>query len=134
MSTTLNLGKKPNENSGPIGATPSKTPKVYYPTLYLSDIKDLDKIPEEGTATIKFKRVSLTKSDRTGQKPSVSCDLEVQSITFEDAGADEEGDIADGMKGTAKKMGLDLGDEAGESPEEEASETPDEEATEDEEE
>jgi hypothetical protein len=74
----LDLGNKPSERLGCY--TPSPTPQVYYPSLYVDDVDgDLDKFPDEGKAVIKYKitRRSTEKSDGKTRK---SATIEVQSI------------------------------------------------------
>lgn len=66
-----------------------KAPKVSYPTLYIRGESDMD-FPEEGTALVKFRRVSETKSTRDPEDPSYSCELEIMGIRVEDAVEEEE--------------------------------------------
>ncbi len=82
--------------------------KKSYPSLYISGIKDLDKIPEDGCVLVKLHRRSLTKND----DGTASGDFEVRSICLpEDGGAEASGDEeGDGMEGAvdamAKKAGV----------------------------
>ena len=137
FSVHIELGKKPNEGNGPAMVSPAgkdgKKPKVYYPTLYLSDIKGLDQLPKEGCALIDFKVVSTTSSMRDG-KESTSCELEIHTLCLQPDGGDGEkkdeyGDTESAIDAMAKKAGIDTGGDS----EEEASESPEEEAGEDEE-
>lgn len=81
------LGKT-EENSPSIAAEPSdkkSEPKEYFPTVYISDIEELDDLPMEGEATIRYKLVSKTERKSTDskgeEKESCSVEMEIQSIT-----------------------------------------------------
>ena len=79
---TIDLGRKPETCSECPAPVPSKppTPDVYYPTLYLSNIEGLSDLPEEGTATVRFKVRSRTVSTRAG-KSETSVDLDILSLS-----------------------------------------------------
>lgn len=126
----VELGKEVDDYSSPV-ANPEKADKkskskkkTVYPILYL-DAADPSKFPKSGCALIEFKRVGAHSTERDGQEPTSSVELEIHTICLPSAGQsdDNEGDISDGMKKTAKDMGLDVGENAAE----EKSETPDDE-------
>lgn len=73
MPEFIALGIKPSEP-----AEPSKEPRVYYPTLHITGEADT-KIPEEGTAVIKFKKGDSGRRTRDG-KTEYYCDIEVLGI------------------------------------------------------
>lgn len=57
----------------------SEPPEESYPSLYLSDIEGIESLPEEGEAVIRYKRRSITETEREG-KESCSVELEIQAI------------------------------------------------------
>jgi hypothetical protein len=85
---TVELGKKKED---PSSTVPNLQPEgeMYYPSLYLSERASLEGAPnagEEGTATIKYRVVSKTESERkteAGVEENYSVDLEIMSITFD---------------------------------------------------
>ncbi len=88
---TIKLGRK--EEMDNIAAEPAKnesSPRIYYPSLYLSERDGLKEAPDagtEGTATIKYKIVSKNESERTDKdgnvKEDCSIELEVHEISFD---------------------------------------------------
>jgi len=50
-----------------------------YPNFYV-DGKEKLPIPDQGTMTIKYKRVAESESTRDGEDPHYSCTIEVQKI------------------------------------------------------
>ena len=80
---TIDLGRKPETCSECPAPVPSKppTPDVYYPTLYLSNIEGLSDLPEEGTATVRFKVRSRTVSERNKEGKKTSVDLDILSLS-----------------------------------------------------
>lgn len=71
-----------------------------YPDLYLSDVDpEVLDLPDEGTATIKYKvteRCDLKREGEDGKKRQISLTLEVHSIT------PESGKSTDPLKETAR--------------------------------
>lgn len=53
-------------------------PDDYYPTVHI-ERKEPFELPEEGTMTVTFKRISVEDSERDGKK-RFSCTLELRSI------------------------------------------------------
>jgi len=109
---SIDLGKSPNVDS-PITPSSDKGEKnkKYYPTLYISDVDGIDKLPEEGCALIKFKRNSVTVRKGSDGKSTASADLEIQSICLPSDGADSSDDDDDEDTGNlidsmAKKAGV----------------------------
>lgn len=123
---TIDLGKTYDEPEiSPAEDAESSESKIHYPSLYLSDRPDLAGLPDSGTATIEFKVISRTVSERDGEK-NVSIELEIHKITADleptKNGEDESLDEIE--------KGLREAEEASETPEDEAAETPEEEAEE----
>lgn len=78
---SIDLGKKDETGSCPCpcGTEKGKS-EVRYPTLYLdSEKSDLKELPESGTMTVQFKRVSWEER-KTEKETRYSCVLEVQKI------------------------------------------------------
>jgi hypothetical protein len=118
---TIDLGKTYDGIEAAEPAEDSKEPKVHYPSLYLSDRPELANLPDEGTATIKFKVVSRSVNERDGEK-TVSTELEIHSITADtESKANGEDESLDEIE-----KGLREAEEASETPEEEADEAPEE--------
>jgi hypothetical protein len=90
MHKAINLGKKYDDLAMPISISEVKD-KVHYPDLHIPDTDEtrLLEMPDEGTATIKFRVVSRHHSEdkRNGGKKKRRCSLtlEVMAIDFEDA-------------------------------------------------
>lgn len=68
-----------------------KAPKISYPTLYITSDGDMD-FPEEGTALVKFRRVSETKTTRDAEDPRYNCELEIMGIRVEDESNEDDED------------------------------------------
>lgn len=97
----IDLGKKID---GPCCPVPSGSNNTYYPSLYLEGTGSLKDIPESGTLTIRFKRVSQTERERNGDK-SCSVELEVREIIGADAGdAETEKSGEDALDELAKAL------------------------------
>tara|TARA_R110000868_G_scaffold73521_4_gene213188 strand:- start:6517 stop:6900 length:384 start_codon:yes stop_codon:yes gene_type:complete len=87
--TFIDLGKKMDMDMGMDykeesmeTETETETPAadmVHYPSLCIYDMPEVDSLPEEGEAIIKFKRSSVTKSERDGKKSS-SLVIDVHAI------------------------------------------------------
>lgn len=71
-----------SELSVPQPVSDEKLPKKkVYPSMYISDApKELFDLPDEGTATIKYRLREKGIRERDGDK-SVNCELEILSIT-----------------------------------------------------
>lgn len=76
MNDFIELGSKPAEITE--APSPRKEPAVYYPSLHISGPEDMD-FPDEGTATIRFKKGDSGTRKR-GDKKEYYCDLEVIAI------------------------------------------------------
>jgi hypothetical protein len=78
--------------------------KTYYPSLYISGDKKLG-FPDEGTATITFRKVSSGEDQRDGEEPHYRCELEVHSIEVTEAKVKEDGMVSVGtaMREAMKK-------------------------------
>jgi len=85
MSKSIDLGKKWNDDIVPISMSEVKD-KVHYPDFHISDTENVGllQMPEEGTATIKYRIVSRQHSEnkrQNGKKEQrCSITLEVLSI------------------------------------------------------
>jgi hypothetical protein len=72
----IDLGQKMDFPEGPIMvAAPKEESKVHYPSIYIRGGSELKAIPESGTITFRFKRVSKSERERDGQK---NCELELE--------------------------------------------------------
>ena len=105
----IELGTEPGKGNSPM-AMPENPKKKYYPTLYISGVKGLDQIPEEGCALIDFKRRSITVSDREGEK-SGSVELEICTLCLqpEDEKSEDGGEhdaMNDMVDSLAQKAGV----------------------------
>lgn len=76
-----------------------------YPSLYFTCDKDYE-IPDEGTATIKFRKVEDSENTRDPEDPKYRYELEVHSIEVEGMkeGGDDEADVKSAIKNGIKKM------------------------------
>ncbi len=74
----IDLGRKMSE--GPMAVESPKSDEKHYPSLYLDWENDYD-LPDSGTMTVKFKKVSENKSKNRDGKKSFSVTLEVMEIT-----------------------------------------------------
>lgn len=73
----INLKKKNSDRTDtPVEAGSSEE---YAPTVYISGVKGIGKLPKEGMAKIKYKVSSVTTTDRNG-KSNESCEIEIHSI------------------------------------------------------
>ena len=104
----INLGKKyPTTNPSPVAeATPQK-PTTSYPTLYLSDIKGLDKIPPKGCMLVDYEVVGFHKSKNGPGSVEIECKTiclqHDESAEDEESEHDHAGDMIDEM---ARKAGI----------------------------
>ena len=77
-----------------------------YPTLYLSNVKGLEDLPEEGCMLVDFKRGSMTVHRNKDGKTTCSVEIECRTICLQDEDGDED-DIVDYLfKKQAKKKAL----------------------------
>lgn len=78
----MDLGRKMNEPATPTEPPREDKDKVYYPSIYLSDAPEgMQDIPEEGTATIRYKISSRTVREEPGKdKKSVDISIDVMSF------------------------------------------------------
>ena len=91
----------------------SQDEEMMYPSLYLSDREGISAAPSvgtEGEATIRFRVVSKTESERTGGT-SASVDLEVMSIEFGDTESDEDDEIERGLRESEQEIESDEDEE-----------------------
>lgn len=98
---SIDLGRKPDDLSCPCPVAKSEGPRVYYPSLYLEGTGELKDLPESGTLTIRFKRVSKSETEREGKK-RCTVELEVREIVDAksgDASSDEDAeDVLDALR------------------------------------
>jgi len=92
----IDLGKKSDHSMMAMPKESEDDSKVYYPSLYISGVKV--SLPESGEITLKFKKLSETKSTCDG-KTDYSVELEVQEIceveSTEDETKEDSGDALD---------------------------------------
>lgn len=99
------LGSK---SSGPGCCAPSSCceddEKMYYPSLYINGDKKMS-IPDEGVATIRFKKVSSGEDHRENEEPKYRCELEVHSIEVTESLKKEDGmvSVGDSLREAMKK-------------------------------
>ncbi|HYG24438.1 MAG TPA: hypothetical protein VEH04_16795 [Verrucomicrobiae bacterium] len=80
----INLGRKWDTSLEvcapcPPTASKDKEPEVHYPSLYIDGVKDLPDFPDEGTITVRFKKVRESKETYKGKKTE-SCSLDIIEI------------------------------------------------------
>jgi len=84
MEKTYDLGMK-----GPCCMDPeSKDGKVYYPSLYLSDLDETPELPLGKDVEVKavmrlVKHTETETEDEDGEEETMSCTIEVRSITVD---------------------------------------------------
>lgn len=85
-----------------------KKTKLYYPTLYISDVKGLEKLPKEGCILVDFKRKSMHIHEIDGEEPTCSVELEIHTVCLPEEHEDHNSaeDIVDDL---AKKAGVSKG-------------------------
>lgn len=101
---TLDLGQ-PNDYPTPALASSDGGKKISYPSLYFTCDKECD-LPDEGTATIKFRKIEDSENTRDPADPKYRYELEVQSIDVDgmkENDADED-DAKPDFKGAIKKV------------------------------
>ena len=90
------------------------TPKVeyHYPSLYFSDAKGLENLPENGTALISFKKIMERKEKmiRDGKETQCYCvELQINGIKLDEMmpeteEEDDEDEIEEGLKKAEKEI------------------------------
>lgn len=84
----ISLGQK--NNCYPcVTCESSAEEKMHYPTLYFT-VDQKIKCPQEGTATIKFRKVESAENERDPEDPKYRYELEVQGIDMQGEVAHEE--------------------------------------------
>ena len=72
----IDLGHKMDFPEGPVMvAAPKEEARVHYPSIYIRGGSELKAIPESGTITFRFKRVSKSERESEGKK---TCELELE--------------------------------------------------------
>jgi hypothetical protein len=104
----IDLGQKLDypEVCCPSPVNVSKESKVHYPSIYIRGGSELKAIPESGTITFRFQRVSQSVRERDDKK---TCELELEcheivGVKSDEAGASKSGSrekIIDALKGEA---------------------------------
>ena len=101
---TFDLGSKPQVLSPEASSGKKSEPKVSYPTLYVSNAKGLEGLPDgEFEFTGVGKVVHKSVSKRSGSEPSTSVEIEIKSIDCECDEAGEEDDIEGALDKIAAK-------------------------------
>jgi hypothetical protein len=79
--------------------------KKYYPTLYISDIKGLEKLPKEGCILVDYVRKSMHIHEIDGEDPTCSVELEIHTVCLPEEQEDHNSaeDLVDDL---AKKAGI----------------------------
>lgn len=107
MKTNIDLGQESLTCCPCEAISQTKAPEKYYPTMRIEMTGEGPDIPEEGTMTIRFKKVEETNSNR-GEKSRYSCTLEAReivSMTDESASAShsQRKDTEDALDALAKE-------------------------------
>jgi hypothetical protein len=93
---SIDLGRKvPEIASMPV--SPEDTRDVFYPTLYIDNVKGLKGLPDGGVLTVRFKKVRSTVEEVDGKK-TASATLEIREILDcegEDSRKDDRGEHLD---------------------------------------
>jgi hypothetical protein len=98
----MNLGAKTKTDSA-IPAPPSgDKDRVVYPTLYISDVKGLDKLPDGDFSFTGKGRVSTMKHD----KKNGTCTCEIEIIDFTPTGKEKKS--ADSLDETLKEKEMEV--------------------------
>ncbi len=89
--------------------------KMYYPSLYISGDKKIER-PEEGTAIITFRKIDSGENTRDPEDPQYRCELEVHSIEVKDGSNQKDGSLTVSMEdmfknAIRKKVREKMGDE-----------------------
>ena len=86
----IDLGQKSDYPGAPvIVASPAQEPTVHYPSIYIRGGSELKAIPESGSITFRFKRVSKSERERDDKK---TCELELECQAITDVTSDEKSD------------------------------------------
>ena len=82
--------------------------KNFYPTLYISDIKGLEKLPKEGCILVDYVRKSMHIHEIDGEDPTCSVELEIHTVCLPEEQEDHNSaeDLVDDL---AKKAGITKG-------------------------
>jgi hypothetical protein len=96
MPKPIDLGRKLNDI---VSISAMRPDEAHYPELCISDTDDkrIAKMPDKGTATIKYRVVSRTHREEKGRGYSCSIRLEVLSID-PPAGTAKNGDYDGGVR------------------------------------
>lgn len=99
----VELGKKSDMNS-PVAPPMDKSDRKYYPTVYISDVRGLEKLPEKGCILVDYRRRSLTINQRDGES-TCSVELELRTICMPEEYDDNDdmSDIVDDLMSKASK-------------------------------
>ncbi len=95
----IDLGKKA-DSMVVKEASPSKTPKIHYPSCYISDVEGLD-VEDGDEVVLRGKVTSCTTTSRDGKK-GYSCEIEVNSLKVD--GESLKADKGDGLDSALSKI------------------------------
>lgn len=76
--------------------------KVHYPSLYFTHDKPVE-LPEEGTATITFRKIESSENTRDPDDPKYRCEIEVHSIEVKGDGRKGMVNVGDALKNAMRK-------------------------------
>lgn len=112
----VDLGKSPSDTK----TESDSTKKVYYPTLFLQDVPELDDLPDgEFKMQVVGKVVSHTEKEDSDGNKTCSCEIEIHSIEPKELGkAAKSVDLGDSLD-SALSDKEDASDEADPNDEEE---------------
>lgn len=69
----------------PVGCSSDDKDKIRYPSLYFTGDTKMD-IPDEGVATITFRKIDSGENTRDPDDPKYRCEIEVHSIEVKGGG------------------------------------------------
>ena len=100
----IDLGTK--FSNGPEIAPAKPDERTHYPTLYISGVKVLDKIPSKGCMLIDYEVVGFHKSKDGPGSIEIECRTICAKNDEDEEESDEHGDTNDMIDDMARKAGL----------------------------
>lgn len=105
----MDLGKSLDNKFAPPAAVNEVKGKKYYPSVHISDIKGLDKLPDgEFEFTGKGRVVSMTHNKKAG---ICSCELEILELEAGEESDTAEDGLEKALKGKEEAMAVEVDDD-----------------------
>lgn len=102
----MNLGSKISSKEAP--AESAKSDKEFYPSLYINNVKGMDKLPDgEFSFTGKGRVVSMTNNKKAG---TCSCEIEIMDLTPEGKSKSTKG-LEDSLNEIEESKAVEVEDE-----------------------